>query len=86
MLRVLRHSRDTLSALLEAVLGDPLVEWGSDREAAAARRSLDVAVALNLLVSRWGLAGVCKLCCWLCWLCRLCAGCAFGLRVWWLTR
>jgi hypothetical protein len=52
VLCVLRKSRDTLSALLEAVLGDPLVEWGSDREAAAARRSLDVAVALNLLVSR----------------------------------
>jgi hypothetical protein len=61
-LRVLRGGRDALATLLEAVLADPLVQWGGEREAAAARRSLDVAVALNLLVSRCvrrALAGAC---------------------------
>jgi hypothetical protein len=56
---VLRGGREGLAALLEAVLGDPLVLWGGEREAAAARRSLDVAVALNLLVSRWVGAASC---------------------------
>ena len=36
---VLRDSSDTLTALMRAIVHDPLVEWGSDREGAAAKKA-----------------------------------------------
>ena len=36
---VLRGSSDTLTALMRAIVHDPLVEWGSDREGAAAKKA-----------------------------------------------
>ena len=35
---VLRDSSDTLSALMRAIVHDPLVDWGSEREGAAAKK------------------------------------------------
>lgn len=53
-LGALRSRREPLVALLDAVLGDPLVEWAAERGDAAARQDLELAVSLNLFVSRCG--------------------------------
>jgi phosphatidylinositol kinase/protein kinase (PI-3 family) len=37
---VLRDSSDTLTALMRAIVHDPLVDWGSEREGAAAKKVL----------------------------------------------
>ncbi len=52
-LAALRARREALVALLDAVLGDPLVGWseGGEREVAA-RRDLELAVSLTLFASR----------------------------------
>ena len=41
-----------VAALLDAVLGDAGVEWSAEREDAAARQALELAVALQLFASR----------------------------------
>lgn len=53
VLSVLQRRREALVALLDAVLGDPLVAWSEagGREAAA-RRDLELAVSLTLFESR----------------------------------
>ena len=38
--------------LLDCLLADPLVDWAAEREDAAARKDMEVAVSLNLYVSR----------------------------------
>lgn len=40
--------------LVDAVLSDPGVDWAVEREDAAAREDMELAVALGLFVSRWG--------------------------------
>ncbi len=39
--------------LVDAVLSDPGVDWAVEREDAAARQDMELAVALGLFVSRW---------------------------------
>ncbi|GAX80940.1 hypothetical protein CEUSTIGMA_g8375.t1 [Chlamydomonas eustigma] len=51
-LTALRTRREGLAALLDAVLGDPGVEWSAEREDAAARQDLELAVSLQLFASR----------------------------------
>ncbi len=51
-LAALRTRREGVAALLDAVLGDPGVEWSAEREDAAARQDLELAVALQLFASR----------------------------------
>ncbi|KAL6760911.1 hypothetical protein V8C86DRAFT_1010253 [Haematococcus lacustris] len=54
LLAALRARREPFTALLDAVLGDPSVAWGSGAgEDAAARRDLELAVALQLFAARF---------------------------------
>eukprot|EP00198_Chlamydomonas_reinhardtii_P004149 XP_001693485.1 phosphatidylinositol 3-kinase-related protein kinase [Chlamydomonas reinhardtii] len=48
----LRRRRDALVGLVDAVLSDPGVDWAVEREDAAAREDMELAVALGLFVSR----------------------------------
>ena len=52
VLRVLRHSKETLLTLLEAFVYDPLVDWAADREGAEQRKGAELNVSLSLGVSR----------------------------------
>ena len=52
VMRVLRHSKETLLTLLEAFVYDPLVDWASAREREEERRGADLAVGLSLAASR----------------------------------
>lgn len=52
-LGALRRRREALGGLVEAVLWDPGVDWAVEREDAAARQDMELAVALNLFASRW---------------------------------
>lgn len=51
-LGALRRRREALGGLVEAVLWDPGVDWAVEREDAAARQDMELAVALNLFASR----------------------------------
>ena len=48
---VLRDSSDTLTALMRAIVYDPLVDWGAEREGAAAKKARH-----HLIISRSRLA------------------------------
>ncbi|GIL75399.1 hypothetical protein Vretifemale_5200, partial [Volvox reticuliferus] len=48
----LRRHREALVGLADAVLSDPGVDWAVEREEMAARQDMELAVALNLFVSR----------------------------------
>ncbi|GLI61976.1 hypothetical protein VaNZ11_004542, partial [Volvox africanus] len=48
----LRRHREALVGLTDAVLSDPGVDWAVEREEMAARQDMELAVALNLFVSR----------------------------------
>ncbi|GFR47474.1 hypothetical protein Agub_g9203, partial [Astrephomene gubernaculifera] len=51
-LACLRRRREALVGLVDAVLSDPGVDWAVEREDMAARQDMELAVALNLFVSR----------------------------------
>ncbi|KXZ49313.1 PI3kinase-like protein [Gonium pectorale] len=51
-LACLRRRREAIASLVEAVLSDPGVDWAVEREDVAARQDMELAVALNLFVSR----------------------------------
>lgn len=54
VLSAVQRRREALVALLDAVLGDPLVAWSeAGGKEAAARRDLELAVSLTLFESRW---------------------------------
>ncbi|GLC49196.1 hypothetical protein PLESTB_000192700 [Pleodorina starrii] len=48
----LRRRREALVGLADAVLSDPGVDWAVEREDMAARQDMELAVALNLFISR----------------------------------
>lgn len=46
VLRVLRHSKETLLTLLEAFVYDPLVDWAADQEGVSLHRYTEMQLCL----------------------------------------